>query len=116
MSLSKALQTTRTSTALDYGYPSHRFVLRLLDRGETLAMLDHQGFDDESLLATLNAAYDRSELCSFYRYDLMFAYWLEDWEGALAAIPKCQLYLDESIGFDEVQQYWWFATLTGLAV
>ncbi|NEQ44785.1 MAG: EAL domain-containing protein [Leptolyngbya sp. SIOISBB] len=116
MSFIKDLQTTQTSTALDYGYPSYRFVLRLLDRGETLAMLDHQGFDEDNLLAALMAADDHSGLFAFYLYDLMLAYWLENWEGALAAILKCQLYLDEDIEFSEVQQYWWFATLTRLAV
>ncbi|MEM1279239.1 MAG: EAL domain-containing protein [Cyanobacteria bacterium P01_H01_bin.152] len=116
MTYIKALETTQKRAVLNYGYPSYRFTLRLLDDGATLAQLDHQGQRHDSLVATLTEADDRSGLCAFYLYELMFAYWVEDWEGAQAAMSQCQTYLDGLVGFYEVQLYWWFATLTALAV
>ncbi|MEO1146610.1 MAG: EAL domain-containing protein [Cyanobacteria bacterium J06638_22] len=112
----KALEPTQKSAVLDYAYPSYRFTLKLLDQKEVLADLDQQGLDHNGLMASLVEADDRSGLCAIYLYDLMLAYWLYDFEGALEALAQCQRYLDSITGFYEVQQCWWFATLTWLAV
>ncbi|MBE9102454.1 EAL domain-containing protein [Vacuolonema iberomarrocanum] len=112
----KALETTQRSAVIDYAYPSYRFTLKLLDQNEALADLDSQGLSRCSLTASLMEADDRSGLCAFYLYDLMLAYWLTDFDRALEALVQCQKYVDSIIGFYEVQQFWWFATLTWLAV
>ncbi|MEO1125994.1 MAG: EAL domain-containing protein [Cyanobacteria bacterium J06639_16] len=112
----KILAKTQRSAVVNYAYPSYLFTLKLLDRDEILADLDSKGLDQASLMSSLTDANDRAGLCAAYLYQLMLAYWLRDFGKALESITLCQKYLDSIIGFYEVQQYWWFATLTWLAV
>lgn len=106
---------TQQSAVLSYAYPSYWLTLNLLGQ-KPFDGYDDQALEESNLINFLTEANDRVGLFSIYLYRLMFAYWIGDFEFALESAALTQKYVDSVISFYEVQQYWWFASLTWLAI
>ncbi|MBE9031412.1 AAA family ATPase [filamentous cyanobacterium LEGE 11480] len=111
----ETLVQLKQQTALRHMAVSHQFTLNLLDKSEHPAWLNGEIFNHDRDLPLLWAAHDAAGICFAHLFQLMLAYWFDDIDRAIAAIPVCEKHLRGLAGLPEVQQYWWFAALARLA-
>ena len=110
----KRFAETQQRSAFNYAGVSYCFTLDLMGQTTDL-QFDGQTMNREVIVAAMEKAADKTGLCAAYLYQLMLAYWLNDFDRALEFVARCEPYLDGILGFYETQLYWWFAALAWLA-
>ncbi|HIK17759.1 MAG TPA: AAA family ATPase [Leptolyngbyaceae cyanobacterium M33_DOE_097] len=110
------LASLKQTTCLTYCQLYWQATLNLLGKAENPLNLSGEAMQEETMLPLLQAANDMSGLHYFYLHKLILAYLFEDYQAAIAQATTAQQYLSGGNGFITLPTFYFYDSLSALAV
>ncbi|OLP15517.1 serine/threonine protein kinase [Leptolyngbya sp. 'hensonii'] len=115
-SYSHTLESLQQTTSLGYCQIFWQVTLNLLGKSEHPCLLRGTAFDEEAALPALLEANNLNGLHYFYLHKLILSYLFGDYVQAIDLQAKAEQYLTGGTGFASVPMFYFYDSLTVLAV
>ncbi|MCT7991182.1 AAA family ATPase [Laspinema sp. D6] len=115
-SLSYSLSQWQQMTVMQWNEIYRQAVLNLLGRSENPYQLVGEAYNREQALSLMITANDRNGLHDYFVNQLMLCYWFENYAEALVNAEQAQNYLDGAIALPVVGLFYWYDSLTRMAL
>jgi predicted ATPase/class 3 adenylate cyclase/GAF domain-containing protein len=110
------IKKLRQLTPLRYNEQLHQVILNLTDQSENTYLLVGKAYDENQMLQYHINANDRTGLCLLYYHKFILSYLFEEYDQALKLSIITKEYLDSVMGTAMVPCFYYFETLTMLAI
>ncbi len=114
--LSHSLHQWQQMNVVRWNEMYRQAVLNLLGRSENPCQLVGEAFDRGQSLPLMMAANDRNGLHDYFVNQLTLCYWFENYPEALINAEEAQKYLDGAIALPVVALFYWYDSLTRMAL
>ncbi|MCT7966966.1 AAA family ATPase [Laspinema sp. D1] len=115
-SLSHSLTQWQQMNVVQWNEIYRQSVLNLLGRSENPCQLVGEAYNRQEGLAVMITANDRNGLHDYFVNQLMLCYWFENYSEARVNAEEAQKYLDGAIALPVVALFYWYDSLTHLAL
>ena len=115
-SLSHSLSQWQQMTVVQWNEIYRQAVLNLLGRSKNPCQLVGEAYNREQGLPLMITANDRNGLHDYFVNQLMLCYWFENYSEALVNAEEAQNYLDGAIALPMVGLFYWYDSLTRMAL
>jgi predicted ATPase/signal transduction histidine kinase len=115
-SLSHSLTQWQQMTVVEWNEMYRQAVLNLLGRSENPGELVGEAYNREQAVPLMITANDRNRLHDYFVNQVMLCYWFENYSEALVNAEQAQNYLDGAIALPVVGLFYWYDSLTRMAL
>ncbi|MCT7982724.1 AAA family ATPase [Laspinema sp. A4] len=116
LSLRHSLTDWQQMNVVQWNEIYRQAVLNLLGRSESSYQLVGEAYNREQALSLMLTANDRNGLHDYFVNQLMLCYWFENYDEALMNAEEAQNYLDGAIALPVVGLFYWYDSLTRMAL
>ena len=114
--LSHSLNQWQQMNVVQWNNIYRQAVLNLLGRSENPCQLVGEAYNRQEGLPLMITANDRNGLHDYFVNQLMLCYWFENYTEALVNAQEAQNYLDGAIALPVVGLFYWYDSLTRMAL
>ncbi|AFY84976.1 trifunctional serine/threonine-protein kinase/ATP-binding protein/sensor histidine kinase [Oscillatoria acuminata] len=114
--LSHSLNQWQQMNVVQWNKIYRQAVLNLLGRSENPCQLVGEAYNRQETLPLMIIANDRNGLHDYFVNQLMLCYWFENYAEALVNAEEAQNYLDGAIALPVVALFYWYDSLTRIAL
>lgn len=114
--LSHSLNQWQQMNVVQWNKIYRQAVLNLLGRSENPCQLVGEAYNRQEALPLMITANDRNGLHDYFVNQLMLCYWFENYAEALVNAEEAQNYLDGAIALPVVALFYWYDSLTRMAL
>ncbi|MBF0449604.1 MAG: AAA family ATPase [Candidatus Magnetomorum sp.] len=113
---SQVIEQLRQLTPLRYNQQLHQVILNLTGQSENTFLLIGNAYDEDQMIQYHIDANDRTGLCLLYYNKFLLSYFFEEYDQALRLSIITKEYLDSVMGTAIVPCFYYFETLSMLAI